>query len=192
MKKLKNSLGSATVSAIELVVGILLLVNPINFTSGIIVALGVALAVYGVINIVTYFRTEPAQAAENRTLANGLILLAGGGFCALNSGWFIATFPVLTLIYGVIILVGGLTKLQWMVDILRLKRPRWFFAGISAALSILCGVLIIANPFGTTKFLWIFIGISLIAEAAFDLLSAIFSRAVKEEPVSAGEPSDAS
>ena len=34
----------------------------------------------------------------------------GGAFCAFNSRWFIATFPVITLIYGVIILVAGIRK----------------------------------------------------------------------------------
>lgn len=73
-----------------------------------------------------------------------------------------------------VILITGLTKLQWMVDIIRMKRRRWFLATISAAVSILCGIVIITSPFSTTAVLWVFIGISLIVEAVFDILAAIF------------------
>ena len=73
-----------------------------------------------------------------------------------------------------VILITGLTKLQWMVDIIRMKRRRWFLATISAAVSILCGIVIITSPFSTTAVLWVFIVISLIVEAVFDILAAIF------------------
>ena len=78
------------------------------------------------------------------------------------------------------ILITGLTKLQWMVDIIRMKRRRWFLAAISAAISILCGVVIITSPFSTTAVLWMFIGISLIVEAVFDIFGAIFGNREKK------------
>ena len=90
------------------------------------------------------------------------------------------TFPVLTLVYGVVILLTGLTKLQWMVDIIRMKRRRWLLAAVSAAISILCGVVIITSPFSTTAVLWAFTGISLIMEAVFDMISAIFGNREKK------------
>ena len=44
---LKRSLGGVAMSLVELIVGILLLVNPASFTSGIIVAFGVVLMLMG-------------------------------------------------------------------------------------------------------------------------------------------------
>ena len=55
-----------------------------------------------------------------------------------------------------------------------MKRSRWLLAAISAALSIICGVVIITNPFSATAVLWLFIGISLIVEAVFDMVGSIF------------------
>lgn len=180
MNTLKRNFGSLAVSLAELIVGILLLINPVGFTSAIIIACGIALTVFGIGKIIKYFRTEPEQAALSRFLATGLVALLGGGFCTFNSQWFVMTFPVLTLVYGAVILVTGLTKLQWTVDIIRTKRKRWFLSAISAAASILCGAVIVANPFGATEVLWMFIGISLIVEAAFDIIAAIFGN--KEIP----------
>lgn len=130
--------------------------------------------IMGISTTIKYFRTEPEEAAVSQILVKGLLMLLAGAFCAFNSRWFIATFPVLTLVYGVVILITGITKVQWSIDIIRMKRSKWFWAAISAAISIVCGVVIITSPFSTTAVLWMFIGISLIVEAVFDMIGSIF------------------
>ena len=176
---LKRNLGSVAMSLAEIVIGILLLVNPVGFTSGIIVTFGVVLMITGIGTTIKYFRAEPEEAAVGQVLVKGLLELLGGTFCASNSHWFIATFPVLTLVYGVVILVTGITKLQWTVDIIRMKRSKWLWMAISAAISIVCGITVITNPFSTTAVLWMFIGISLIVDAVFDMIGGIFGNREK-------------
>ena len=176
---LKRNLSSMAMSFVELIIGILLLVNPIGFTSGIIIAFGIVLMIMGISTTIKYFRTEPEEAAVSQILVKGLLMLLAGAFCAFNSHWFIATFPVLTLVYGVVILITGITKVQWTIDIIRMKRSKWFWAAISAAISIVCGVVIITSPFSTTAVLWMFIGISLIVEAVFDMIGSIFGNREK-------------
>ena len=177
---LKRNLGSVAMSLAEIIIGILLLVNPVAFTSGIIVAFGIVLMIMGIGTTIKYFRTEPEEAAVSQILVKGLLALLAGVFCAFNSHWFIATFPVLTLVYGVVILVTGITKLQWTVDIIRMKRSKWFWMAISAAISVLCGITVITNPFSTTAVLWMFIGISLIVDAVFDMIGGIFGNREKK------------
>lgn len=180
---LKRNLSSMAMSLVEVIIGILLLVNPIGFTSGIIIAFGILLMIMGISKTIKYFRTEPEEAAVSQTFAKGLLTLLAGAFCAFNSHWFVATFPVLTLVYGVVILVTGITKVQWTIDIIRMKRSKWFWMAISAAISIICGITVITNPFSTTAVLWMFIGISLIVDAAFDMLGSLFGNREKREPV---------
>ena len=55
-----------------------------------------------------------------------------------------------------------------------MKKSKWFLAGISALLSIICGVIIIASPFGSTAVLWLFTGVSLTVEAIFDIVALFF------------------
>lgn len=176
---LKRNLGSVAMSLAEGIVGILLLIDPVAFTSGIIVFFGIVLMLVGIVTIIKYFRTEPETAAYRQILVKGLLTLLGGAFCAFNAHWFIATFPVLTLVYGVVILIAGITKLQWTVDILRMKRSKWFWMAVSAVLSVLCGAVIITNPFSTTAILWMFIGISLIVDAVFDMIGGLFGNREK-------------
>lgn len=184
---IKRSFSGMAMSLVELIVGILLLVDPVGFTSGIIVVFGAVLMFLGIGSVVKYFRTAPEEAAVSQLLVTGLLQLLAGAFCTFNSQWFVVTFPVLTLLYGIVILITGLTKIQWMVDIIRMKRKRWFLAAISAAISILCGIVIITSPFSTTTVLWMFTGISLIVEAVFDMIDAIFGnrekKTVEDAPV---------
>lgn len=174
MTPIKRSLYGIGMSLVELIIGILLLINPVGLTSGIIVSAGVVLMFVGVGAMIRYFSIDAVEASVRQLLAKGLISLLVGAACTFCSHWFLVTFPILTLIYGVMILVAGITKLQWMVDMIRMKRRRWFFAAISAVASVLCGIVIISNPFASTAAVWMFIGISLIVEAIFDMIGSVF------------------
>ncbi len=186
MEFLSRNKNQILLFVLEALVGILLLLDPMSFTSGIIIAAGVILLIAGIASVISYFRTEALLAAQTRKLATGLVLLLFGIFCITHTDWFIATFPLLTILYGVATLLAGLNKLQWAVDSFRLHMGRWYMPAISAALSIVCAAILLANPFGTTKVLWMFAGISLIAEAICDLIVMIFtSRRPEEETADA-------
>lgn len=170
------------VSLLELTVGILLLIDPVGFTSGIVVAFGLVVMLAGVSGVIRYFRADAETAAGNQELTKGLILLMAGGFGAFCSSKLMAAFPVLTAIYGVMTLITGFVKVQWVADMIRQKRRRWLFGAISAAVSLICGTVIISRPFETTALLWLFTGISLIVGAVFDVVAIIFgNRAPKTE-----------
>lgn len=173
MKSLKANLHGILMSAFEVLVGILLIIDPMGFTSGIIVVAGIALLVGGVLQVIRYFKAEPAEAAKEHTLLVGMILLLIGALFAFRSDWLMQVFPVLTILYGVGILVSGLIKVQWTVDKLRLKRNYWYLMAISALISLVCGILILVNPFSDAGFLWKFTAVTLILEAVFDLIAII-------------------
>ena len=159
----------------------MLLVDPLGFTSTIIIVLGAALIVMGIVSLVQYFRSTPEDAAEKQDLTRGLLEIAGGLFCVLNSGWLISVFPILTILYGVAMLVSGIAKIQWAVDKIRLKTGKWALTAISAVLTVICAVIILCNPFSSTTVLWIFIAVILIVEAVIDLISTIFFKDNKEK-----------
>lgn len=181
MKVLKENANGIIFCLFEVLVGILLLINPVAFTAGIIIALGLILMVAGLVCIIKYFRADPQEAAVSQLLLKGLVALLAGAFCVFQSHWFIVTFPVLTILYGVAILVTGLGKVQLTVDMLRQKNKKWFLAAISAAVSIVCAIVILNNPFTSATILWMFTGITLIAEAVFDIVTLIMSTK-KEKP----------
>ena len=169
--------GSAIVAGlVELLIGILLFVDPVGFTSGILMAVGVIFLICGVVCLIHYFNTEPVQAALEQNFSKGLVMILLGSFLALRTQQAIALFPLLTHLYGVAILIIGVVKLQQGVDLLRLKARYWFLAGVNAVLAILFAALILSNPFASTIVLWRMAAISLIVEAVLDIVVLIMTR----------------
>lgn len=180
MKNIKSFLSGTLLCLIEAVVGILLLIDPVAFTSGIFIAAGGMLLVAGGWCIIRYFLTEAQEAAQSQLLLKGLLALLSGAFCVLKYQWFLVTFPLLTIVYGVVTLVTGLGKVQWTVDALRLKKEKWFLSGISAVVSIACAAVILCSPFTSTAILWMFTGISLIVEAVVDFLAVLLGGRIRQ------------
>ncbi len=176
MRKANIGIASILMSLVEILIGILLLINPVGFTSGIINTFGVIIAVFGASEIIQYFRSDAEEAAREDWLTKGVLFAGGGLFCILKTEWFIATFPVITLLYGVFILMTGVSKLQKAIDMLRLKQKFWYIMLISAVLTLVVAILAITNPFATTAVLWTFIGISLIVEAVMDVVAFVFAK----------------
>ena len=176
MKTIKQFVGSALLCLLELIAGVLLLVDPITFTSGIIMACGIVLLLFGLGSIIQYFRMDAEEAATSQGLMKGILLLLLGWLCTFKTQWFLVTFPLLTFVYGVAILISGLGKLQWAVDMLRMKKEKWYLAAVGALLSVICAVVILCNPFSSTEVLWIFTGITLICEAKMDLVTFFMNR----------------
>lgn len=180
MKSLKQNINGIFFCLFEILVGILLLIDPIGFTSGIIIVSGIIMMLAGLVSVIKYFRTDPQDAATSLLLVKGLASLLAGSFCVCKSHWFIVTFPVLTIIYGIVTLVTSLGKVQLTVDLIRRKNKKWFLAAISAVVSLICAVVIIRRPFASVAVLWTFTGISLIAEAVLDAITLIVSGKTKE------------
>ena len=176
MKKFNKNINRVIAILLEIAVGILLMIDPAGFTSGIIVITGIVLMVAGVVNIVRYFTSDRLEAAAGQLLTRGLILAVGGAFCAFNAGWFMLVFPMLTVLYGAALVVTGVMKIQLTADMIRAGSRRWFLPGINAALSIVCGLVVLFNPFATSEFIGMFAGIALIVTAVFDLITMIASR----------------
>ena len=58
---------------------------------------------------------------------------------------------------------------------LRMKVKLWYYAAISAAVTLLVAMVILMDPFTTTAVLWNFIAVGLIVEAVADILAMLFS-----------------
>ena len=181
MKQWKEQAGGIFICIFELVAGILLFVNPVGFTSAIIIMTGIVLMVLGLAEIVKYFRTNAKEAALGQILVKGLLAFLAGAFCAFQTGWFIATFPVLTSLYGFAILLTGIGKIQLVVDMIRMKQKRWAWAAANAVISLSCAIVILREPFPSTTVLWFFTGTALVVEGNFDLVTLITERRKKGE-----------
>ena len=160
-------------SLFEGILGVLLLVSPVGFTTGITMAVGILLIVWGLDQAYRYIRTAPEETAGRWYVLKSLTCLLAGIFFVCRPGWMIAAFPLLHMVYGVTVLLVGFIKVQRTADMLRQKKKRWYLTGADALLTVICAALILVNPFGTAGALWLFAGISLIAESVLDIVVLI-------------------
>lgn len=163
--------GSLITCILEIVMGVLLLINPIGFTSGIIIGAGVVLCLGGAVSIIRYFMMKPEPAAQGQLLFKGLISLMGGAVCITKYDWFLTAFPLLTVLYAIGMLILAAARLQRMADLRRMNAPRWYMPGIAAALAAVLAAIILINPFGAVAAVWTFVAISLIAEAIVEIIT---------------------
>lgn len=163
--------GSILTCIIEIVVGVLLLINPVGFTSGIIIGAGVLMVLGGILSVVRYFMLKPELAAQKQLLFKGLTAILAGAVCITKYDWFLSAFPLLTVIYAGAMLVLAAAKLQKMADLRRMNIPRWYLPGISAVLAAVLAAIILINPFGAVAAVWTFVAISLIAEAIVEIVT---------------------
>lgn len=84
MKTFKQNGNTIVMLLIEVVVGVLLLIDPLNFTSGIIMIAGIALMLCGLVSVIRYFRCDPREAAVGQLLAKGITFLLVGAFCIFD------------------------------------------------------------------------------------------------------------
>ncbi len=173
MKKHNTKWGGLVFCLAEIVLGILLLIDPIGFTSMIITVIGAILALCGIFNIIKYFAVPAPQAAMEQLLSKGILFLGAGAFAVFGKSVIIGALPLITIVYGVIMLIAGVNKIQFIADSIRRKDRRWYFGIVSAAISLALGAIVLINPFGTLDILWIFTGIALIVDAVLDAVSII-------------------
>ena len=176
MRFLKKNGSIIVAGLVELLIGVLLFVDPAGFTSGILKVVGGIFLLCGVVCMIRYFRTEPVQAALEQNFSKGLIMILLGCILALQTEQVIDLFPLLAQLYGIAILIVGVVKLQQGVDLLRLKARFWFLAGVNALLAIVFAAAILSNPFASTIILWRVAAISLIVEAVLDIVVLIMTR----------------
>lgn len=169
----QGRIGGMVLCVLEIVVGVLLLINPTGFTSGIIIGAGAVLALSGLVSVIRYFTVKPENGMQGQLLFKGLVLVMAGVTCMTQVDWFLTAFPLLTVIYAAWMLVMAARKVQHMADMLRLKAGRWYVPAISAALEAALAAIILINPFGAVNAVWTFVGISLIAEAVVEMVGTI-------------------
>ena len=184
----------AIICLCELAAGVLLWMNPQLLTMGIVYVLGGGLVILGIWDMISYFRTEALQAAKEQKIFSGLLKLGVGAACLIKAKGVVSALPALTVLYGIILLIVSAQKIQWSVDMKRMKKKYWHLAAVSGVVSLGFAAITMLNPFRTTELLWQILGVVLGIEAVADgVILALSNISVKptELPSEAKEePSD--
>ena len=191
MRFLKENWSALLTILFLIAVGVLLLVDPATFAVAIVKIAGIVLAALGVYDIIKYFRATPEEAAKGSAFYSGAVLILAGIFAVFSGKWFLNVSPAVAVLYGVFQVLLGCRKLQRMVDALRLKSGLWWIRAISAGVSLLFGLVIVLNPHMTLMSIWIFTGLTMIVEGAFDAAALVLQSRKPRRPAEGAAGSEA-
>ena len=169
-KKLKWNL--IVMSVLYLALGIFLLMVPGTALNVVCYALGGVVLLGAVIQLVRYFLVERGIFQSQLTLISGLVCLALGGFLILRSDIVVKILPI---VFGLFVIFDAIGRVQNALDLRRCGYDSWKGFLALPVLSVVLGVIMILNPFGTMETLVMAIGIILIIEGAINLLSALYT-----------------
>ena len=148
--------------------GLVLTICPGLASSVVFNAIGVVGIIIGIVHLVRYFMLDSRAAMASNGMFAGLMWLVGGILVITLKGFLLSLLPIF---FGLILLVGGIGKLQYTANFKRMGVARWYFELVCAALSVGFGVIILLNPFNTALLLMRIVGIALLIEGVQDLIS---------------------
>ena len=171
VKKIKGiKIELIIISIVLFALGFFLVIYPELSQLIICKAVGIALCVWGVLRLITYFSMAKEEIFGSFGLVQGISLLAFGLF-------FVMKPEVIAMFFGtilaIVIIIDGILKLQYGIEFYLMKADKWWIEAVVAAFMVVMGVIALFNPFDSSVALMIFIGIVLMVEGVSDLISII-------------------
>lgn len=167
-KTLKLSWSELAVGTCMSALGLVLTICPGLASSVVFNAIGIVGIIIGAIHLVRYFMLDPKASLKSNGMVAGLMWLVGGILIMALKGFLLSLLP---MFFGLVLLVGGIIKLQYTLNFKRMGVTRWYLELAATILSIAFGAIILINPFNTALLLMRIVGIALLIEGVQNLIS---------------------
>ena len=163
-KEIKMSFTLAAV--VDLILGCVMLFVPAHVTQLLCILVGAGITIFGLFNVLSFVFSRG-------TVAYSLELLIG--ICATAFGVFSFISPnflpsVLFIVFGLMIIVSSISGIKRAFTLKSYGFERWYLMLISAIVTLVFAITIVAFPNLYGNMLIMAIGIVMIAEAISDLL----------------------
>ena len=134
-----------TLAIVELVIGIFLLITPAGLAVAILWIIGILMIANGVYRCIAYFKEPTENSQKGFKLATGAFLLVAGLFFLFNVKFVVGIFPVLSILYGVLVMNDAFLKIEIMVTRLREKKINWYVMAASLLFTIIAMIILYSN-----------------------------------------------
>ena len=166
MKTLKWNM--VLLSALYIALGLVLLLWPGMVLGGICMLIGGLVAGTGVYQLIRFFVARERLFFAPLTLIGGLASLGLGLFLLFRSDVILTALP---LVFGLFVVFDSVVRLQNALELRRYDEPGWKGVALMACVSVVLGLVVLFNPFGTVQALVMGIGVILLIEGVLNLLS---------------------
>ena len=167
--KLKSMFRTSVIVSLALIlVGIFLIVSPETTLSFVSYGTGIILLITGLIPTINFFINKENQKYLDISFIFGIIFIIVGIVIIINPKIVASIVP---LLIGIWMIINGVIKLYYSIIIN--KTVKSISSIIISLLILVCGLLLVLNPFGGAVTLTIIIGIFLVVYSLLDLAECI-------------------
>lgn len=152
-------------SVVMLVLGIMLLIKPDFIINVVSTVIGLVILIPGIVSLVDYFKTK-----YNANLIIGVVACVIGIIFIFNSKFVSSILPFLL---GIYFIINGISKLQYGMELRKNKVANYMPSIITPLLLLVCGILLMVNPFGGALAITKVLGIFMIIYSGLDIYNAI-------------------
>lgn len=157
-------------SAVILVLGLLLFFKSSATLMGISYVLGGIIIAIGVLAIIKFISNDHSDVSNQLNIIYGIICIISGMFFIEKPEIIGSIIP---LVMGVGIIISSSLKIQQSFNFKNMNSSYFFWSFLTALLSLICGVILLFNPFKGAVLITRIIGIFLVIYAALDICNAI-------------------
>ena len=161
----KLILGSWFTSIFFLAFGIFLLVKPKLANSLIGYIVGAIVLICGIAALVNYFMTKEDIKYINWELIYGIVTIIAGIAIIFNP---LAITSIVTIGLGIWMLINGIMKTNMGIFLKKNKEETWSIVLAIGVMTLICGILLIINPFKGTMVVTQVVGLFVIVYAILD------------------------
>lgn len=153
-------------AVVDLILGVILLFAPAHVTDFLVMLISAGITIYGVFNILSFIFSR-SMTAYSFELLIGICATAFGVFSFISPSFLPS---VLFIVFGLMIIVSSISGIKRAFMLKSYGFERWYLMLISAIVTLVFAITIVAFPNLYGNMLIMAIGIVMIAEAISDLL----------------------
>lgn len=170
-KLMKKFFRSSIMTSIFLIVlGVLIFFQSEFTIMSISYVLGGVLIGLGVLAILKFIKNTNSPTKSELDIVYGVVTVILGLLIIDNPKAIASIIPI---ILGVGIIINSATKMQYSFELKTEKNPQWKPAMIISIISIICGVVLLFNPFEGAVIITQIIGLFIVIYAVLDIISTI-------------------
>jgi len=156
-------------SVLLVATGLVMLIWP-NLTISLLGnVLGMGMLIVGIAHIIIYFTKDHFGTVMHMDLTVGVLFASLGAFMLMHADFVSVALP---FGIGILLLIGGISKIQYALDMKRIYYSRWYIMLIFAIILILFGILMLYNPFRDHVLVYV-IGAALLLDGLLSILSIL-------------------
>ena len=164
-------LKSSIISAIGLaILGILLVFESELTIVSISYVIGAILVAIGTIAILNFVNDMKKNVKNELNIVYGIGMVVLGIIVISNPKGVASIIP---FILGILIIINSAAKLQYSLELKKDNNKLWNSTMIMALITLLCGLLLVFNPFSGAEFITKVVGVLLFIYAVTDIVSSL-------------------